>query len=146
MGVDVPILADNGEIKGWCSVTKPSELNKVITQKNQRCLHQAVSTPLGHGEGFELFHGEDRHETAKKVLAGKLEWKYLVDEVNNYIENIQQAYDAKGLQEEIKIINATVTVEEFCYYFTKNKESAESSPSGWHIGHWPYWEMTSWLN
>ena len=30
-GVDVPILAENGEISGWQSVTKPDKLNKVIT-------------------------------------------------------------------------------------------------------------------
>ena len=40
-GVDVPILADNGEITGWQSVTEPDKL-KVVTQRNRRHLHQAA--------------------------------------------------------------------------------------------------------
>ena len=69
-GVDVPILADNREITGWRSVTEPNKLNEVITQRNRRHLHQAAPMPLGHGEGYELFHGEDRHKTARQVLEG----------------------------------------------------------------------------
>ena len=61
-GVDIFILAENREIYGWISVTKPDKLNKVITQRNRNHLHQASPTPLGHGERYELFHGEGRHE------------------------------------------------------------------------------------
>ena len=65
VGVDRLILAENGEISGWRSVTKPDELNKVITQRNRNNLHQASPTPLGHGKGYELFHGKGRHKTAR---------------------------------------------------------------------------------
>ena len=56
--------------------------------------------------------------------------------MNKFIDNLRVAFDREGLQEEAKKINAPVTVEEFCYYFRKKKESTESSPSGQHIGHY----------
>ena len=58
-GVDVPILSDDRDITGWQSVTAPEELNKVITERNRRHLHQAAPTPIGHGMGYGLFHGQD---------------------------------------------------------------------------------------
>ena len=58
-GVDVPIFSDNGEIAGWQLVTAPEELNKAITQRNRRHLHQAVPTSMGHGIEYGLFHGQD---------------------------------------------------------------------------------------
>ena len=51
-------------------------------------MHQAAPTLVGHGEGYELFHDQDRHKTAQKVLEGQLEWKHPVEEVNEYIENL----------------------------------------------------------
>ena len=71
-GVDIPLVADNGEITGWQSVTAPDELNEVITQRNRQHLHQAAPTPVGHGKGYDLFHGQDQHDTARKVLGGQL--------------------------------------------------------------------------
>ena len=135
-GVDVPILTSDGEISGWRSITKPEQLNDVITARNRKHLHQAAPTSMGNGEGYDLFHGEDRHDTAKKVLAGELEWRHPVEEVNRFIDNLQTAFDEEKLQEEARKINAPVTVGEFRHYFKKKKESTESSPSGRHIGHY----------
>ena len=100
---------DNREITAWQSVTAPDELNEAITQRNRRHLHQAAPTPEGHGKGYNLFHGQDRHDTARKVLEGQLEWTHPVEEVNEYIDNLQRAFDADKLQDKVKLINAVVT-------------------------------------
>ena len=112
-GVDVLVLSNDGEICGWRSITEPDELNVAITTRNLRHLHQAAPTPLGHGEGYELFHGSNRHETVQKVLNGELEWRHPVEEVNKFVANLRQGFDEEGLQEEAKKINAAVTVAEF---------------------------------
>ena len=58
---------------------------------------------MGHSTGYDLFHGQDRHDTARKVLGGKLEWEHPMEEVNEYIDNLQRAFDADKLQEEVKL-------------------------------------------
>ena len=135
-GVDVPVLGPAGEITGWRSVTEPEELHEVVTERNKRHLHQAAPTPLGHGEGYKLFHGEERHDTARKVLRGALEWRHPLPEVNKFIRNLRRNFNEETLKEEMEKINAPVTAAEFRYYFSKKKESTESSPSGRHIGHY----------
>ena len=71
-GVDVPILAKNGKLRGWKSVKEPGELHKVVANQNQTHLHQVAPTPLGHGTGYDLFG----HKTAKKVLNRELDWQH----------------------------------------------------------------------
>ena len=99
---------------------------------------------MGHGKGYELFHGENRHETARQVLEGRLEWKHPVDEVNKYIENLQQAYKADILQEETKRINAVILAAEFRFYFKRRKRLLNPLPlAGTLVTTRPYWEVTS---
>ena len=94
-----------------------------ITQHDRRHLHQDALTPVGHSEGYDLFRGQDRHEIARKVLEGQLEWTHPVEEVNEYIDNLQRAFDADRLQEKVKQINAVVTAGEFRHYLkTKKRE------------------------
>ena len=144
-GVDVPILAENREISGWRSVTKPDKLNEVITQHNRNHLHQAPPTPLGHGKGYGFFHGEGRHETAKQVLDGQLEWTHPVAEVNAYIKNLQQAFDEASKKEKIEKINAIVTAGEFRHYFKKkNKAPNPPLPAGTSVIIRQYWGVTNW--
>lgn len=135
-GVDVPLYGDSGAICGWKSITESNELHQVLVDRNLEHLHQASATPIGHGEGYELFHGPDRHETARAVLEGKLEWKHPIEEVNLFVSNMERAYDPEELAEEVERINKEVTVEEFKSYFKRKDESTESSPSGRHIGHY----------
>ena len=135
-GVDVPIIGADGEITGWRSVTEPEELHELISVRNKKHLNQAAPTPLGHGEGFRLFHGKDRHDTARKVLNGELEWRHPISEVNDFIGHLKKAFNEEKLREETKKINVPVTTAEFRFYFSKKKESTESSPSGRHIGHY----------
>ena len=97
--VDIPVLVENGEIKGWYLVTEPTESNKVITRRNLQHLHQATPTPLGHGEGYKLFHIKERHKTANNVLAGELKWKHPVEEVNVYIKNSKKSSNEEVLKE-----------------------------------------------
>ena len=59
-----------------------------------------------------------------------------MDKVNKYIDNLQRAFDADKLQDEVKQINAVVTAGEFRHYLKTKKESTESSYSGRHIGHY----------
>ena len=99
-------------------------------------MHQAAPTPMGHGEGYSLFHSQDQHDTARKVLEERLEWKHPMDEVNKYIDNLRRSFDKDKLQEEVKVINSVVTAGEFRNYFKTKTESTESSPSGRHIGHY----------
>ena len=135
-GVDVPIFSHSGEISGWRSITEPEQLNEVITERNRRHLHQAAPTPMGNGEGYRLFHGEARHDTARKVLAGEMEWKHPIEEVNKFVENLRIAFDVRALEDEAARINKPVTAGEFRHYFKKKRECTESSPSGRHIGHY----------
>lgn len=135
-GVDVPVVSAEGEIEGWRSVTGSEELHEVVTQRNLRHLNQAASTPMGSGEGYNKFHGDERHETARKVLSGEMDWQHPVEEVNKFIENLRLAFDKDHMQVEAKKINAPVTAGEFRHFFKGKKESTESSPSGRHIGHY----------
>ena len=57
-GVDVPVLDDDGKVKGWNSITDPEELHAKVAERNRTHLNQAATTPLAHGEGYQLFHGE----------------------------------------------------------------------------------------
>ena len=91
---------------------------------------------MGHGEGYNLFHVDGRHETARKVLNGTLEQKHPMEEINRYIDNLKKAHGAESLQEEDSKINAPITTAEFQCYFRRKQESTELSPSGWHIGHY----------
>ena len=126
-GVDVLVMGDNGELQGWRSVTNPSELHRTVTDRNRTHLNQAAPTPLGHGPGYQLFHGEDQHYTARKVLNGELDWQHPMEEVNDFINNLSRVYDKAALEEKTKLINASITVGEFCHYF-KNKKRALNRP------------------
>ena len=101
-GVDIPHISADGEIRGWRSITEPEMLHEVITQQNLRHLHQAAPNPLGNGDGYNTFHGKDRHKTARKVLSGELEWRHPVEEVKKFIDNLRVAFDREGLQEEAR--------------------------------------------
>ena len=57
--MDVPILGEDGEVRGWKTITDSTILHNKIVEQNLDHLHQASTTPLGHGEGYELFHGPD---------------------------------------------------------------------------------------
>ena len=92
-GVDVPVLDKIGEIRGWRSITEPGELHTVVAEQNRQHLNQASPTPFGHGPGYDLLHGDDRHATSAKVLRGELEWQHPVEDVNNFTDNLAIAYD-----------------------------------------------------
>ena len=130
------MIGDDGEVKGWTSITEPGNLHDVVAKRNQKHLNQAAPTPLGHSRGYQLFHGEERHDTARKVLNGELEWKHLMDEVNDFVNNLSHVYNEEALAKESNLINAAITVEEFRHYLKNKKESTESLPLGRHIGHY----------
>ena len=67
-GVDIPLYGDDGAIRGWKSITESNELHGVLVDRNLEHLHQASATPIGHWEGYDLFHGPNRHETANAIL------------------------------------------------------------------------------
>ena len=69
--------------------------------------------PIGHGVGYNLFHREDRHGTAKKVLNGDLDWEHPMEEVNDFIKNLAISYNEEALAEESCCINAVITAKEF---------------------------------
>ena len=117
-----------GGIKGWRSVTNSNELHKAVAERNSKHLRQALAAPMGHGEGFELFHGPNRHNTAKAVLEGKMEQKHPIEEVSKYISNMKVAYDPEALAEEVEMINRDVTEEDFRFYFKHKDESTVLSP------------------
>ena len=108
----------------------------MLVDRNLEHLHQASATPIGHGEGYDLFHGPNRHETAKAILEGKLEWKHPIEEVYVFVSNMEKAYNTESLAEEVEQINKAVTAAEFKSYFKRKDESTESSPSRRHIGHY----------
>ena len=89
--------------------------------------HQASSTPLGHGEGYHLFHGPEQHEAAKAVLSGTLDWEYPMAEVNEYIDNLSLAYDKEKIKKEEKVINAIIMEGKFWHYF-QHKKKVRSPP------------------
>ena len=134
--MDVPITGDAGEIKGWKSITDRATLHDTVVQRNLGHLHQAAPTPMGHGEGYNLFHGPEQHKTAEAVLNGSLTWEHPVAEVNEFIANMKVAFDPVSLEEERAKINEDITPESFRHYFRHKSESTESSPSGRHIGHY----------
>ena len=70
------------------------------------------------------------------MLEGQLEWTHPVEEVNEYIDNLQKAFGADKLQDEVKLINAVVIAGEFRHYFkTKKREY-------WVISLWQaYWSL-----
>ena len=92
-GMDVPVLNETGEIRGWRPITEPGELHDTVAERNRQHLNQASPTPFGHGPGYDLLHGDDRHTTAEKVLQGELEWHHPMEDVNNFIGNLAIAYD-----------------------------------------------------
>ena len=126
--VDIPILGRDGSIQGWDSITVPGKLHKTVIQRNINHLQQASPTLLGSGEGYDLFHGDKRHQTAEAVLTSNLEWKYPTDEVNQQINQIQWAYNKDELKEEADVIN--------CLISDNKDESTELLPSGRHIVHY----------
>ena len=79
-----------------------------MSQSNLKHLHQSSSTSIGHGDGYNLFHRPERHETANSVLDGTLEWEYPVSEVNEFITNMRIAHDLTALKEETEKINTNV--------------------------------------
>ena len=136
LGGRSPNLWRRGEIKEQRSITNINELHKVVAEHNLKHLHQASETPMSHGEGFELFHGPNQHDTAEAVLEGKMDWKHPIEEVNTYISNMKVAYGPEMLAEEVKMINKYVNREDFWFYFKHKDESMKSSRSGRHMGHY----------
>lgn len=135
-GVDVPVYGEDGSISGWKSITGSNSLHEKLVERNRTHLSQATPTPLGHGQGYDLFHGPDRHKTAEAVLRGELDWEHPMEEVNKFIAQLKTAHDPEELAEEIAKINGDITAEEFRFYFKKKEESTESLPSGRHVGHY----------
>ena len=129
-GVNVLIMSENREVQGWRSITEPGKLHDTVAARNSRHLNQAAPTPIGHGVGYNIFHGEDRHDTAKKVLNRELKWEHPMEEVNQWIAHLQRAYSEEELKEEIDAINRPITTEDFRKYFGTKQESTKSSPSG----------------
>ena len=54
----MPVLDDDSEVKGWTSIIDPEELHATVAERNRIHLKQTATTPLAHGEGYRLFHGE----------------------------------------------------------------------------------------
>ena len=108
----------------------------MVIQRNINHLQQASPTPFGHGKGYELLHGPERHITADKILNGTLEWKYPMEEVNEWVDQLQRAYKEDELQQEVDNINRPISEDEFIKYFKNKDELTKSSPSGRHIGHY----------
>ena len=107
--VDVTILHDDGTIGGWESITDPKRLHDMVIERNINHLQQASPTPFGHGKGYDLLHGPERHTTAEKILNGTLEWKYPMEEVNKWVEQLQRAYKEDKLQQEVDNINCPIS-------------------------------------
>ena len=133
--MDVPIHRADGTVEGWESITEPDDLHAKVMERNRHHLHQASPTPFGHGEGFDLLHGDNRHHVAEKILDGTLEWEHPMEEVNEWVQQLRRAFKEDELQAETEAINKPITVEEFRRYFKNKDESTKSSPSGRHIGH-----------
>ena len=65
-------------------------------------------------------------------------------EVNEYIDNLQRAFDSDILQDEVKQINAVVTAGKLHHYFIKKKRVLSLlPPAGILIIIRPYWEAMS---
>ena len=129
-------MDNGGEIKEWRLITAKGELHDILAQQNLKHLHQASATPIDHGDGYSLFNEPERHETAKSVLEGTLEWEHPVAEVNEFIANMRIAHNLTALKEEMDKINADVIAAEYRHYFKHKDESVELSPSGRHMGHY----------
>ena len=71
--VDVPIYDNGGTLQGWESITNPSCLHETVVERNCTHLQQAAPAPFGHGEGFNLLHGDNRHHIAEKILDNTLD-------------------------------------------------------------------------
>ena len=127
---------DDGNVRGWESITEPSLLHDTVVERNRNHLHQASPTPFGHGEGYDLLHGDNRDETAEKILNGSLKWQHPMEEVNRWVKQLQRAYCEEDLRAETEAINRLTTEGEFRTYFKNKPESTESSPSGRHVGHY----------
>ena len=111
--MDVPVLNETGEIRGWRLITEPGKMHAAVAERNRQHLNQASPTPFGHRPGNDLLHGDDRHTTAKKVLRGDLEWQHPMEDVNNFIDNLAIAYDQEALETESRRINAVITQANF---------------------------------
>ena len=134
--MDVPVLGEDGEVKGWRSITNREDLHATVVERNRNHLHKDSATPIRHEEGYDLFHGLDQHNTTKEVLDRKLEWEHPVEEVNDFISNMKIAYDPDALQEEVDKINEDIAADNFRYYFAHKDDSTELSSSGRHIGYY----------
>ena len=134
--MDIPVYDDDGNIQGWESVTADKELHQVVADRNKRHLNQAKPTPFRHGEGYDLLHGENRCQVTEDILAGELQWKHPMKEVNEWVDQLKTAYDADTHKDKAAEIDKPITNAEFRKYFKSKKESTESSPLQRHVGHY----------
>ena len=72
----------------------------------------------------------------QEILKGTLGWKYPCKVVNKWIANLKRAYDEDSLRDKASKIGGLIDTNSFKKYFTKKKESMESSPSQRYMGHY----------
>ena len=85
--------------------------------------------PFGHGEGYQMLHGANRHKVSQGILDGNLEWEHPMQEVNNWVKQLQTAYNTETLATEAAEISKFATKEDFRKYFKDKPESMKLSPS-----------------
>ena len=56
--------------------------------------------------------------------------------MNEWIDQLQNAFDPDQLKEETDKINCILSTKELVQYYKTKTESTESSPSGRHMGHY----------
>ena len=96
------MVNDDGEITGWDVLCTKAAIHDQIVRRNHEHMNQASATPFGNGDGYDALHGLARQTVMDQIHNGELKWKDLVKEVNQWVDELQAAYDQGNLADEVE--------------------------------------------
>ena len=97
-------MNDDGEITGWDVLCTKASIHDQIVRRNHEHMNQASATPFGNGDGYDALHGSARQTVMDQIHNGELKWKDPVEEVNQWVDELQATYDQEKLADEVNQI------------------------------------------
>ena len=110
------------------------QLEKQLLEYNRESFRAASESPLGHGLLYDAITFSSLSPMSESILHGHIPKDLNIDD--QALNELLASFATPSSVSEKGEIPTTISEDDVCYGFSSWRESASTSPSGCHLGHY----------